>query len=69
MFLLPEFIGKGFGTSMKKEFIDYILANTDIEVLLLKTQRENIRTIKLNKSLGYQIFNEDEAYVYMMKTK
>ena len=54
---------------MKKEFIDYILAYTDIEVLLLKTQRENIRTIKLNQSLGYQIFNEDEAYVYMMKTK
>ena len=69
MFLLPEFIGKGLGTSMKKEFIDYILANTNIEVLLLKTQRENIRTIKLNQSLGYQIFNEDEAYVYMMKTK
>lgn len=69
MFLLPEFIGKGLGTSIKREFIDYILANTDIEVLLLKTQHENIRTIKLNQSLGYQIFNEDEAYVYMMKTK
>ncbi len=54
---------------MKQEFIDYILANTDINVLLLKTQHENIRTIKLNQQLGYQIFNEDEAYVYMIKTK
>ena len=45
MFLLSGFIGKGMGTSMKKEFIDYILANTDIEVLLLKTQHENTRTI------------------------
>ena len=69
MFLLPEFIGKGLGTSMKQEFIDYILANTGIKVLLLKTQHENIRTIKLNQALGYKIFNEDEAYVYMMKTK
>lgn len=69
MFLLPKFIGKGLGTSMKKEFIDYILANTDIQFLLLKTLHENNRTIKLNQALGYQIFNEDETYVYMIKTK
>lgn len=54
---------------MKKEFVDYVLSYSDIEALLLKTQHNNIRTIQLNLSLGYQIINRDEVYVYMMKIK
>lgn len=69
MFLLPMYIGKGFGTKMKKEFIDYILLNTDIETLLLKTQHNNKRVIKLNETLGYKIINKDDIYVYMSKTR
>lgn len=69
MFMLPMYIGKGYGTKMKKEFIDYILLNTGIEILLLKTLRNNDRVIKLNETLGYNIINKDDIYVYMLKTR
>lgn len=69
MFMLPQYIGKGLGTQIKKEFVDYILDETDIELLLLKTQHNNIRVIQLNESLGYKVFNKDDIYVYMLRTK
>ena len=69
MFLLPEFIGQGMGTHMKGEFIDYILHNTHIMRLLLKTLLTNTRTIKLNEVLGYEKYKEDDTYVYMMLSK
>lgn len=46
--------GQGYGTEILKGLIDYIFNNTDLEVLFVDPNIENIAAIKLYEKIGFK---------------
>ena len=64
-YLLPEYIGKGLGLQIAKEFINYIIRHGIVNRIYSKTRIDNLRNQHINLKLGFQIYFRDAEYVYM----
>lgn len=63
-FLLPSYIGKGFGWKIGRDFIDYLLGKK-LQRIHIRTKIENTRDQALNLKLGFKEYFRDEDFVYM----
>lgn len=61
IYLIPEYRGKGIGTSILKNEIN------NHDRICLKVATTNDRAIKLYKSLGFEIIKEVDGQMYIMK--
>lgn len=68
-FVLSHLIGKGYGKKITIAFLDYCFEHNLLNAVYAKTKRNNIRNIKINLSLGYQIYANDDTYIYMKLLK
>lgn len=64
-FLLTEYMGKGWGFQMAKEFADYVMRNGIARWIYAKTRTDNLRNQHINRKLGFRVYSEDAEYVYM----
>ena len=66
-FLLPNYGGKGLGTMMTKDFLEYFFINNFIKKVYIKTLISNEQNQHVNKKLGFVVTGKDDIYVYMTK--
>lgn len=64
-YLLPEYMGKGLGFQIAREFMNYILKNGIVRRIYSKTRIDNLRNQHINLKLGFHIYSKDAEYVYM----
>lgn len=68
-YLVPEYMGRGIGFSMAKEFLDYMFEYGIVEKVVARTLATNMRNRHVNAKLGFRECGEDATYVYMEKLK
>lgn len=68
-YLLPEYLGKGLGKVVTKEFLNYIFKNDIVREINIKTLIGNKKNQHINELFGFKIINQDDIYVYMKLIK
>lgn len=53
-----DFIGRGFGTLMIKEFIDHLFSNPNIKKIITDVDKENTRAIRCYEKVGFHFVKE-----------
>lgn len=64
-YLFYAYMGNGLGSAMTKEFLDYLLRSGFVHRIYAKTRIDNLRNQHVNLKFGFQIYSQDEKYVYM----
>lgn len=68
-YLVPDYMGRGIGYCMAKEFLDYMFTQRFVAKAVAKTLLTNMRNRHVNSKLGFSECGEDGTYVYMEKLK
>lgn len=68
-YLIPMYLGLGFGKLITKEFLDYVLKNDIVREINIKTLIENKKNQHINELCGFKICGQDERYVFMTLKK
>ena len=63
-YLIPRYQGKGLGSLMKKEFLEYIFTHDILQKITEKVKVNNFRNQHLNEKLGFRMYASDEKYIY-----
>jgi FLAGELLAR PROTEIN G FLAG len=64
-FILPDYLGRGIGSLMTKEFVELLLHSDMVNRIYAKIKVDNIRNQHLNLKIGFHVYSCDEEYVYM----
>jgi RimJ/RimL family protein N-acetyltransferase len=65
IYLFIDFLGKGLGLQVEKEFVNYMFLHDLCRKIVAKTLIDNKRYQAINTAIGFKITSEDERYVYM----
>ena len=68
-YLLPEFMGKGLGKLCTQEFVRYILRNSIVDEIYIKTLIGNKKNQHVNEAAGFHYTYQDDKYAYMSVRK
>lgn len=68
-YLIPKYLGLGYGKLIAKEFISYLLKNDIVREINIKTLIDNKKNQYINKLCGFKICGQDERYVFMSLKK
>lgn len=63
-YIFPQKQGKGLGSLMKYEFIDYIFKQGLLHRVIEKVKVFNERNNRLNLKLGFRLYDSDLEYNY-----
>jgi hypothetical protein len=68
MRLLPAYEGNGYAAEAVLAVMDYALYDLNMETILAKCLKENVKSKKTLTSVGLRQYKEDETYFYFRKT-
>ena len=57
----PDYMGKGYGKQVLKALIEYVKEEYDAEEFIYRSRKENIPSIRLARSLGFNKIDEEES--------
>ena len=63
-YIFPAEQGKGYGSLMKYEFIDYLFKQGLLQRVIEKVKVFNDRNNRVNQKLGFRLFDSDSEYNY-----
>ncbi len=67
---IPKLFNKGYGTIMVSKFIDFIIKNTDADVIILDPEISNERAIRCYEKCGFskvKKINNENCYLMELK--